>query len=85
MELELSAYSLATLKANEKFLLGNPIDFYDKDTKRTEIEKDIYNLHDKFEDLRVKKINQLNKEINKVFRKITNLDLQSSKYQIFRF
>lgn len=44
MELELSAYSLATLKANEKFLLGNPIDFYDKDTKRTEIEKALLEL-----------------------------------------
>lgn len=49
------------------------------------LEKDIYNLHDKFEDLRVKKINQLNKEINKVFKKITNLDLEDSKYQISRF
>ncbi|MEV9615202.1 hypothetical protein [Aliarcobacter butzleri] len=44
MELELSAYSLATLKANKKFLLGNPIDFYDKDTKRTEIEKRLLEL-----------------------------------------
>lgn len=44
MELELSAYSLATLKSNERFLLGNPIDFYDKDKKRAEIEKALLEL-----------------------------------------
>lgn len=44
MELELSAYSLLTLKANEKFLLGNPIEFYDKDSKRADIEKTLLEL-----------------------------------------
>ncbi len=44
MELELSPYSLTTLKANEKFLLGKPIDFYDKDSKRAEIEKTLLEL-----------------------------------------
>lgn len=44
MELELSPYSLDTLKANEKFLLGTPINFYDKDLKRAEIEKTLLEL-----------------------------------------
>ncbi len=44
MELELSAYSISTLKTNEKFLLGNPIEFYDKDSKRAEIEKTLLEL-----------------------------------------
>ena len=39
MELELSSYSLDTLKANKKFFLGNPIEFYDKDPKRAKQEK----------------------------------------------
>ncbi|RXI35548.1 hypothetical protein CRU99_13835, partial [Malaciobacter mytili] len=48
------------------------------------LEKDIYNLHSKFEDLRVEKISQINREINKVFKKITNLDLKDANYVIFR-
>lgn len=44
MELELSPYSLATLKANEKFLLGEPISFYDKDSNRAKIEKTLLEL-----------------------------------------
>ena len=44
MELELSPYSLATLKANKKFLLGNPIDFYDKDPNRAKSEKMLLEL-----------------------------------------
>ena len=44
LELQLSAYSLSALKANKKFLLGNPIDFHDKDTKRAEIEKSLLEL-----------------------------------------
>jgi hypothetical protein len=44
LELELSAYSLTTLKTNEKFLLGKPIEFYDKDTRREKIEKTLLEL-----------------------------------------
>lgn len=44
MELELSPYSLATLKVNKKFLLNKPIDFYNKDSKRAEIEKTLLEL-----------------------------------------
>ncbi len=44
MELELSAYSISTLKTNENFLLGNPIEFYDKDSNRAEIEKTLLEL-----------------------------------------
>jgi hypothetical protein len=39
LELELSPYSLDTLKANKKFFSGNPIEFYDKDSKRAKKEK----------------------------------------------
>ena len=44
MELELSAYSLATLESNKKFLLGNPIEFYDKNLNRAEVEKTLLEL-----------------------------------------
>jgi len=44
LELELSPYSHKTLKLNKKFLLGNPIEFYDKDSKRAEIEKALLEL-----------------------------------------
>ncbi|PIF04899.1 MAG: hypothetical protein CSA86_00175 [Arcobacter sp.] len=44
MKLELSACSSTTLKANQKFLLGNPIEFYDKNKKRAEIEKTLFEL-----------------------------------------
>jgi hypothetical protein len=44
LELELSPYSHTTLKSNEKFLLGNPIEFYDKDDKRAEIERTLLEL-----------------------------------------
>ena len=39
MELELSPYSIDTLKANKKFFSGNPIEFYDKDSKKAKKEK----------------------------------------------
>lgn len=41
MELELQAFSQKTLKANQKFFNGNPIEFYDKDDKRAEVEKEL--------------------------------------------
>ena len=44
MELELSTYSLATLESNKKFLLGNPIEFYDKNLNRAEVEKTLLEL-----------------------------------------
>lgn len=49
------------------------------------LENDLYNLHNEFKNLRVEKINQLNNEINKVFKKITNMDLKDSNYNIIRF
>jgi hypothetical protein len=39
LELELSPYSLDTLKSNKKFFSANPIEFYDKDSKRAKKEK----------------------------------------------
>lgn len=44
MELELSPYSHATLESNKKFLLGNPIEFYDKNLNRAEVEKTLLEL-----------------------------------------
>jgi len=43
LELELSPYSLDTLKSNKKFFSGNPIEFYDKDSKRAKKENYFYN------------------------------------------
>ena len=42
MNLELSPYSLKTLKSNEKFLLSNPIEFYAKDHNRSQLEKELF-------------------------------------------
>lgn len=44
LQLELSAYSVNTLKSNKKFLLGNPIEFYDKNQKRADLEKTLFEL-----------------------------------------
>ncbi|WP_419769736.1 MAG: hypothetical protein ACNI3C_10425 [Candidatus Marinarcus sp.] len=49
------------------------------------LENDIYNLHEKFRDFKVEKINQLNMDINKVFKKMTNINLKSSGYTLMRF
>lgn len=42
MILELSPYSIKTLKSNEKFLLSNPIEFYEKDYNRSKLERELF-------------------------------------------
>lgn len=66
MELELSPYSHTTLKANEKFLLGNPIEFYDKDSRRAEDEKTLLELNVKKALKRNTKLYRVKDKSNKI-------------------
>ena len=66
MELELSAYSLATLECNKKFLLGNPIEFYDKNLNKTfiklNVEENVINKLERYDLIIIDKIqNDFNK------------------------